>query len=877
MNTIWRVPGAVLFLVSAPQLWAGGSGLNTVVVVNQTSTNSLQLGNYYCERRGVPPQNVLRIAWPGSRVAWTRNDFETLLRGPLEAMLAARGLTNQIDYVVLSTDIPYRVIQTNDLPLFNGINSTTAALFYGFKPDGCLLCPGGLPSCNLPSGSANAYAGSEGIFRQTPPVSAASNSWLVMMLTSSNLAQAKAIVDRGVTADFTFPTQTVALAKSPTDRLRRIRGAIFDSALLNARLRGGMTILRTNTATPLGLGTLQGYAGGDQVVSLTTNIFAPGAMADNVTSFSGYLFENSGHTDALDFLNAGATASYGTVVEPCAYLAKFPNAQHFFYQARGFSIAECYYQSVTNPYQGVLVGEPLSAPFAKPGVGAWVNLPDGALLGGVTNLTVQFGAADPARPVGRVDLFVDGLLMQTLTNIAPRQGNVLYVTLNGIQTNYTVPPGATLKSVASNLVLRLNASGYTNQTKVRAAAVGDRINLQSFDLSRPGPDTTLAVSNSPGSAPVLTTFLEAARSDFIDKAVFGIRGYLITNALVTVPAGAYLECIVIKTNGQVVTVALTNAVAGAPFNEFGKAFLDAIQTNALLMQPDGIAVEDVNMHEDEPYRTFIYGTNDHSGEFNLLPRSPGWPEAQVQVAINGSAGFTIWDAGTNRLDENLNDLQPRNHIYVTAGVTNLTLTFPLDTTALADGWHELTAVAYEGSHVRTQTRVSQTVQVQNTLLSAALTCLLCDSNTALEATLQFLVTANTNTISRIELFSTGGSWGVVSNQPSATFSVAATNLGIGLHPFYALVTRSDGRQYRTETRWIRILAEEPPFTLAIAPGGPTVSWPATAGRRYEVLSSTTTTGGFTLRDALVPTNSPAQWLETNNAAETRFYRVRAVP
>ncbi|MDW8309701.1 MAG: hypothetical protein RMK20_10040, partial [Verrucomicrobiales bacterium] len=453
----------------------------------------------------------------------------------------------------------------------------------------------------------------------------------------------------------------------------------------------------------------------------------------------------------------------------------------------------------------------------------------------------------------------------------------LSVALNGIETNYTVPPGATLKTIASNLALRLNAPAHTNQTRVAASAVGDRVNLQSFDLSRPGEDTSLAVSHNVGSATELTTFLHAARSNFLDKVVFGIRAYRITNAWVTVPAGAFLECIVIKTNGQVVTVALTNTVSGTPFNEFGRAFLDAIQTNALLMQPDGIAVDDVNMHEDEPYRTFIYGPNDHSGEFNLLPRSPGWAEAQVQVALSGSSGFTIWDAGTNRLDVNLNDLQPRNHIYVTAGVTNLTLNFALDTTALTDGWHELTAVAYEGSHVRTQTRVAQTVLVQNTPLEATLTCLLCDTNTAIEATLQFQVAANTNAISHIELFSTGGSWGVVSNQPSATFSVAATNLGIGLHPFFAVVTGTDGRQYRTATRWIRIIGEEAPFALAIAPGAPTVSWPATAGRRYEILSSTNPASGYTVRDAVVPTHSPAHWAETNNAAETRFYRVRAVP
>ena len=125
------------------------------------------------------------------------------------------------------------------------------------------------------------------------------------------------------------------------------------------------------------------------------------------------------------------------------------------------------------------------------------------------------------------------------------------------------------------------------------------------------------------------------------------------------------------------------------------------------------------------------------------------------------------------------------------------MTFPLDTTALADGCHELTAVVYEGSHVRTQARVTQNVRIQNTPLSATFTTLAGAANTVLNFTLLFSVAANTNTISTIELFTTGGSVGVVSNLSSATFAVAATNLGVGLHPFYAVVTRSDGKQYRT--------------------------------------------------------------------------------
>ena len=151
MRPVW-----LFWLVSAAGLFAGGSGLNVAVVVNQNSTNSVQLGNYYCEKRGVPPQNFLRINWTGGNISWNRSNFETNLLNPLAAMLAGRRLTNQVDYVVLCMDIPYQVTAVN------GINSTTAALFYGFKTDDCTSdCPAGIPGCNLPAASSNAYVGSE--------------------------------------------------------------------------------------------------------------------------------------------------------------------------------------------------------------------------------------------------------------------------------------------------------------------------------------------------------------------------------------------------------------------------------------------------------------------------------------------------------------------------------------------------------------------------------------------------------------------------------------------------------------------------------------------------------------------------------------------
>src|SRR5262245_1469607 len=75
-HKLWLLLG--LLLPGFPALiLAAGSGLNVVVVVNQNSANSIELGNYYCERRQIPPQNLLRVNWSGGNIEWTRSDFET--------------------------------------------------------------------------------------------------------------------------------------------------------------------------------------------------------------------------------------------------------------------------------------------------------------------------------------------------------------------------------------------------------------------------------------------------------------------------------------------------------------------------------------------------------------------------------------------------------------------------------------------------------------------------------------------------------------------------------------------------------------------------------------------------------------------------------
>ena len=103
--------------------------------------------------------------------------------------------------------------------------------------------------------------------------------------------------------------------------------------------------------------------GAANVPSLNTNAYVPGALADHLTSAGGDLF-GTDQMSALRWLEAGVTASYGTVTEPCSYAEKFPTAsvlvKNYFV---GNTALEAYTKSVRWPSQGVFVGDPLARPF----------------------------------------------------------------------------------------------------------------------------------------------------------------------------------------------------------------------------------------------------------------------------------------------------------------------------------------------------------------------------------------------------------------------------------------------------------------------------------------------------------------------------------
>lgn len=191
-----------------------------------------------------------------------------------------------------------------------------------------------------------------------------------MLLAASSLEAGRALIARGLAADGSRPPGTAYLLSS-SDQRRNGRAVTYPAVrlLLGASLQ--VRILPADAWSDRS-DTIAAFTGMMAVPHLHTIRFRPGAVADHLTSHGGVLLGPSGSSadggngqmSALRWLEAGATGSYGTVVEPCNLNTKFPHPGLLLsYYRRGDSLLESYWRSVAMPDQGVFIGEPLARPW----------------------------------------------------------------------------------------------------------------------------------------------------------------------------------------------------------------------------------------------------------------------------------------------------------------------------------------------------------------------------------------------------------------------------------------------------------------------------------------------------------------------------------
>lgn len=258
----------------------------------------------------------------------------------LKAEIDSR-LGSGIQVVLMVWTAPYKV----------GCNAITGAYTLGFDAALCREpCRAGQPNTyfNWPGRQPHAEHGMR----------------LSMLLPVASRAAARALIDRGVASGFRAPPAH-AWYLTTSETARNVRAPFFPRP---GEAAGGRVTIHRLQADALhdAADVLVYQLGKAQVDGLDTVRFVPGALADHLTSYGGDLLGN-GQMSSLRWLEAGATASYGTVSEPCNHWQKFPNpAVLLRHYLNGDSAIEAYWKSVAWPAQGLFIGEPLAAPYASP-------------------------------------------------------------------------------------------------------------------------------------------------------------------------------------------------------------------------------------------------------------------------------------------------------------------------------------------------------------------------------------------------------------------------------------------------------------------------------------------------------------------------------
>lgn len=304
------------------------------VVVNDAEPNSVEIAEYYRQARAIPAKNMVHVRIPNRPRRLDAEQFRQL-KEHIEAQLGP-----EIQAVLMVWTAPYAV----------ECNAITAAFTLGFDAEQCLKpCGPGKPSAYFNAASAR------------PMLDFGMR--LSMLLPTDSVEQAKALIDRGNASGFRMPS-AAAYYLSTSEAARNSRAQFFPPAGVVRQRK--LTIKRLQADSIEGVRDIMVYQTGmARVAKLDTLQFLPGALADHLTSVGGDLLGES-QMSSLRWLEAGATASYGTVTEPCNYWQKFPHPtvllQHYL---SGASAIEAYWRSVAWPAQGLFIGEPLAAPYRR--------------------------------------------------------------------------------------------------------------------------------------------------------------------------------------------------------------------------------------------------------------------------------------------------------------------------------------------------------------------------------------------------------------------------------------------------------------------------------------------------------------------------------
>jgi uncharacterized protein (TIGR03790 family) len=361
LNNILRT---LPLLAVAASFADGQDGHHVLVVINDNSSLSRNIGDYYARRRSIPQTNLCHIH-TSSEEEISRDQYNREIAAPIAGFLRNSGLVENILYIVTTMGVPLKIPGTFAMDGdASSVDSELTLLYGDIKRGSPHPLKGSLP---------NPFFGKKDTAFAHPqfPI------YLVTRLAAYDFDGVKAIVDRSLQAankgKFVIDEKDSgensadewlhsAAAFLPADRvlLDQSKKVIYDQSDVIGYAGWGSNDTNRHRRF-LGFHWLPG-AIVTEFVSTDGRSFKKPPDSWNLGkdwSTPSGLFAGSPQSMTADYLMEGATGSSGHVYEP--YLAQTPHPELLlpaYYKGR--NLAESYYLAIRSlSWQNIVVGDPL--------------------------------------------------------------------------------------------------------------------------------------------------------------------------------------------------------------------------------------------------------------------------------------------------------------------------------------------------------------------------------------------------------------------------------------------------------------------------------------------------------------------------------------
>jgi uncharacterized protein (TIGR03790 family) len=505
---------AICLVLPAPA--RGQSAQNVLLVINESSADSVKVGEHYARTRSVPAAQVVRIKVPVAETV-SRVVYQAAIEAPIAAWLSRYLLQDRILFIVLTKGFPLRVDGTGgQTGTLASVDSELTLLYR--KMAGTTVSAAGRID--------NPY------YLNERPLSEArrftrtiADIYLVTRLDGFTADDVVKLIDRGSKpareGRIVLDQKATVIDRGGDYWLAEAAKRLTDAGQA-ARVQLETTRAVATTADPV-LGYFS-WGSNDPANQLRQMglTYVPGAIGGMFVSTDGRTFSepsatwkpavagsaSGGQTLVADLIREGITGISASVAEP--YLDAIVRPQILFpAYLSGYTLAEAYYLSM--PYlswQTIIVGDPLCAPFlAAPlpqerihsGINADLSLP--ALFGERRLATfptfdlnreavkLQFKALS-LRAQGKPESEVEAVL-QSAADVEPR-----LVSAHMFLADAASARGFTDGAIAHyrlalkadpNLVAALNNLAYALADKKDAAAEALPLAEKAYRLSNQAP------------------------------------------------------------------------------------------------------------------------------------------------------------------------------------------------------------------------------------------------------------------------------------------------------------------------------------------------------------------------------------------------------